>query len=82
MKNYPECSGNPSSCPENEGYGCCQPNPKCAHPPNNKNYLTGDKVFLCLIFALSITILWFFSSPNPYAGDWYSGALCCEGMKR
>lgn len=33
MKNYPECSGNPSSCPENEGYGCCQPNPKCAHPP-------------------------------------------------
>ena len=20
---YPECSGNPVSCPENEGYGCC-----------------------------------------------------------
>lgn len=20
---YPECSGDPSSCPENEGYGCC-----------------------------------------------------------
>lgn len=24
---YPECSGNPSSCPENEGYGCCKPDP-------------------------------------------------------
>jgi hypothetical protein len=24
---YPECSGNPASCPENEGYGCCKPNP-------------------------------------------------------
>lgn len=23
-----ECSGDPTSCPENEGYGCCQPNPK------------------------------------------------------
>ena len=22
-KEYPECSGNPCSCPENEGYGCC-----------------------------------------------------------
>lgn len=21
---YPECSGNPSSCPENEGFGCCK----------------------------------------------------------
>lgn len=21
---YPECSGNPNDCPENEGYGCCQ----------------------------------------------------------
>lgn len=20
---YPECSGDPNSCPENEGYGCC-----------------------------------------------------------
>ncbi len=20
---YPECSGNPDDCPENEGYGCC-----------------------------------------------------------
>lgn len=20
---YPECSGNPNDCPENEGYGCC-----------------------------------------------------------
>lgn len=20
---YPSCSGNPASCPENEGYGCC-----------------------------------------------------------
>lgn len=25
---YPECSGDPKSCPENEGYGCCMPNPK------------------------------------------------------
>lgn len=24
---FPECSGNPASCPENEGYGCCKPNP-------------------------------------------------------
>ena len=24
---YPECSGDPLSCPENEGYGCCKPNP-------------------------------------------------------
>lgn len=23
-KLYPECSGDPASCPENEGYGCCQ----------------------------------------------------------
>lgn len=22
-----ECSGDPASCPENEGYGCCKPNP-------------------------------------------------------
>lgn len=25
---YPECSGDPADCPENEGYGCCKPNPK------------------------------------------------------
>jgi len=25
---YPECSGDPSSCPENEGYGCCGAQPK------------------------------------------------------
>ena len=24
---YPECSGDPASCPENEGHGCCKPNP-------------------------------------------------------
>lgn len=24
--NYPECSGDSSSCPENEGFGCCKPN--------------------------------------------------------
>lgn len=23
---YPECSGDPASCPENEGHGCCTPN--------------------------------------------------------
>lgn len=23
---WPECSGDPASCPENEGRGCCQPN--------------------------------------------------------
>ncbi|MGS1076693.1 hypothetical protein [Pseudoxanthomonas beigongshangi] len=23
MNEYPECSGNPNDCPENEGYGCC-----------------------------------------------------------
>lgn len=28
---YPECSGNPASCPENEGYGCCKPNPRGSH---------------------------------------------------
>jgi hypothetical protein len=30
---YPECSGEPSSCPENEGYGCCKPNPPAAAAP-------------------------------------------------
>ena len=25
---YPECSGDPRSCPENEGFGCCQTNPQ------------------------------------------------------
>ncbi len=29
---YPECSGDPVSCPENEGHGCCKPNPKCSCP--------------------------------------------------
>lgn len=24
---FPECSGDPACCPENEGYGCCKPNP-------------------------------------------------------
>ena len=24
---HPECSGDPASCPENEGRGCCKPNP-------------------------------------------------------
>jgi len=24
---YPGCSGDPASCPENEGHGCCKPNP-------------------------------------------------------
>lgn len=24
---WSECSGDPSSCPENEGYGCCKRNP-------------------------------------------------------
>ena len=23
-EDYPECSGEPNSCPENEGYGCCK----------------------------------------------------------
>lgn len=23
-KDWPECSGDPTSCPENEGYGCCK----------------------------------------------------------
>lgn len=26
-KNFPQCSGDPASCPENEGHGCCKPNP-------------------------------------------------------
>jgi len=29
---HPECSGDPASCPENEGYGCCKANPT-EHPP-------------------------------------------------
>ena len=29
---YPECSGDPASCPENEGRGCCNPNPKLHEP--------------------------------------------------
>lgn len=28
---HPECSGNPASCPENEGFGCCKENP-CITP--------------------------------------------------
>ena len=24
---WPECSGDPADCPENEGHGCCKPNP-------------------------------------------------------
>lgn len=31
LAEYPECSGNPADCPENEGYGCCKRN---AAPPN------------------------------------------------
>ena len=27
QSDYPGCSGDPASCPENEGYGCCKPNP-------------------------------------------------------
>jgi hypothetical protein len=27
LAEFPECSGDPASCPENEGYGCCKPNP-------------------------------------------------------
>lgn len=26
QQDYPECSGNPADCPENEGRGCCKPN--------------------------------------------------------
>jgi|SRR6185312_13678459 len=26
-QDFPGCSGDPASCPENEGYGCCKPNP-------------------------------------------------------
>ena len=32
LPDFPECSGDPASCPENEGYGCCRPNPKDAPP--------------------------------------------------
>ena len=28
QSDYPGCSGDPASCPENEGYGCCKPNPQ------------------------------------------------------
>lgn len=31
---YPECSGDPASCPENEGYGCCKPNQPPASVPD------------------------------------------------
>jgi len=27
-KKYANCSGDPASCPENEGHGCCKPNPQ------------------------------------------------------
>jgi hypothetical protein len=30
---WPECSGDPACCPENEGYGCCKPNPAIPEPP-------------------------------------------------
>lgn len=29
---YPACSGDAGSCPENEGYGCCKPNPQPSPP--------------------------------------------------
>ena len=29
---YPECSGDPNSCPENEGHGCCNRTPSPASP--------------------------------------------------
>ncbi|AZF37754.1 hypothetical protein C4J88_2974 [Pseudomonas sp. R4-39-08] len=29
---YPECSGNPASCPENEGFGCCKDIPSTPAP--------------------------------------------------
>lgn len=32
VEGYPECSGDPASCPENEGRGCCKPNPVCTCP--------------------------------------------------
>lgn len=32
---YPECSGDPASCPENEGFGCCKAHAEAItlHPP-------------------------------------------------
>jgi hypothetical protein len=32
LADYPGCSGDPASCPENEGHGCCKPNPVCSCP--------------------------------------------------
>lgn len=32
---YPECSGDPASCPENEGYGCCKPSPVVEPAPTH-----------------------------------------------
>lgn len=41
---FPECSGDPACCPENEGYGCCRPNPPSAQPVSNADELprSGD----------------------------------------
>jgi hypothetical protein len=54
---YPECSGDPTSCPENEGYGCCREPAQPAHPP------MGDGEMLELEDALKAA-----QSATPTAG--------------
>lgn len=55
-----ECSGNPSNCPENEGYGCCKPNPKAGEAPPIDNAFVAEG---CEQFA--VTIL----KPCPFCGE-------------
>lgn len=41
-KEYQECSGDITSCPENEGYGC---NPRCQPPIHNDYVADGCEKF-------------------------------------
>jgi len=52
---YPECSGNPVSCPENEGYGCCHLTDEHIRqlcPPGNFGW-EGKDWFVCGFRAAS-----------------------------
>lgn len=43
---YPECSGIQSDCPENEGYGCCQPPINNSYVKEGCEQFSGSEVFL------------------------------------
>lgn len=43
---FPGCSGNPASCPENEGHGCCKPNPVLAIDPGTYPHSGAEMEFM------------------------------------